>query len=158
MTYITGENFSEIFREHVNTVFRVAYNILCNREEAEDVVMDCFTVLIEKAEFSDENHVRAWLIRVAENKAINVTRSARYRRTSPLDNAEDIAAPQREDTSELRDMVKRLPGSIRTAVYLYYFEDMPAEKIAEVLGISQNAVYKRLKKGRQLLKTALEEE
>ncbi len=158
MTYINGENFSEIFKRHVNTVFRVSYNILCNREEAEDVVMDCFTALIEKAEFNDDNHIKAWLIRVAENKSINITRSARVQKTAPLEHADTVAAPQKEDTSELKEMVKLLPKNIRTVVYLYYFEDMPAEKIAEILGITRNTVYKRLKKGRQLLKIALEEE
>ncbi len=157
MIYISKDNFPEIFRQYANMVFRVAYNILYNREESEDVVMDCFTALIEKAEFTDENHIKAWLIRVAENKAINVTRSARMRRSASLENADELAASQAEDTAELKSMVAKLPQNIRTAIYLYYYEDMSAEEIAAALHITQNAVYKRLKKGRQLLKLALEE-
>ncbi len=157
MIYITENNFSEIFRQYANTVFRAAYGILCNREESEDIVMDCFTALIEKAEFTDNNHIKAWLIRVAENKAINVTRSARFRRNTPLDSAAELAAPAKEDSSELKEMIQQLPQDIRTAMYLFYYEDMPAEKISEILEISRNAVYKRLTRGRQLLKIALEE-
>ncbi len=157
MTLITKGEFPEIFRRYANTVFRVAYNILCNREEAEDVVMDTFTALIEKAEFSDEKHIKAWLIRVAENKAISVTRSARMKRNTPLDEVGELAAPDKGDSGELLDMVNRLPKSIRTIMYLYYYEDMGADGISSALGISRNSVYKRLKKGRKLLKIAMEE-
>ena len=54
-------------------------------------------------------------------------------------------------------MVLSLPEMIKTVVYLFYYEDMPAAEIAYALDITENTVYKRLAKGRKLLKIILEE-
>lgn len=158
MIYITREDFPEIFRMHVNTVHRIAFSIVRNHEEAEDIVMECFTDLISKGEFSDEQHIKAWLIRVAENKAKNVMRSARVRRNISFDDLTgELSAPQEQPVSEVLDMVLRLPDGLKTVMYMFYYEDIPADRISKVLGISENAVYKRLTKGRRLLKMAMEE-
>ena len=50
-----------------------------------------------------------------------------------------------------------LPELFRTVIYLFYYEDMPAAEIAYALDITENTVYKRLAKGRKLLKLTLEE-
>lgn len=158
MIYITKDDFPGIFREYVNMVYRVAFGIIRNHEEAEDVVMECFTDLINKAEFNDINHVKAWLIRVAENKSLNVMKSARVRRNVPLDEAKhEPSAPIDTTHSEIKDMVLRLPDKIKTVIYMFYYEDMQAETIATTLNISENTVYKRLAKGRKLLKMSMEE-
>ena len=51
-----------------------------------------------------------------------------------------------------------LPDKLNSTVYLFYYEDMTAAKIAGALGISENTVYKRLERGRSALKISLEED
>lgn len=63
---------------------------------------------------------------------------------------------QAPGSNEVLDLVMRLPEKIRTTVYMFYYEDMPAADIAGILGISENTVYKRLERGRSMLKIDLE--
>ena len=79
MLIITSDNFSQYYREHIQTVYRIALGIILIPEEAEDIAADCFTAMINKAEFNDENHLKAWLIITAEHKALNVAKSARMK-------------------------------------------------------------------------------
>lgn len=160
MVIVSKEIISELFDSYSDMVYRISLSIVRNREEAQDVVMDVFMALMKQSSFNDEGHIKAWLIRTAENKSINVVRSARVQRTQPLDELMEntLSAPLSEQEHEVLDMVMRLPDKLKTTVYMYYYEDMPAEDIAEALGISANTVYKRLQRGRSVLKMNLEGE
>ncbi len=158
MIYITQNNFPVYFRQYANMVYRIAYGITANPQEAEDIVMICFEKLIDKIEFSSEEHIKAWLIKTAEHKSLNVVSSARFKRNIPLESVPETAASQEpSESSELLDMVFKLPDKLKTVVYLFYYEDMSAAGIAKALKISENTVYKRLSRGRKLLKMNLEE-
>lgn len=157
MFHITQENASAIFRSYANIVYRIALGIVQNPEEAEDVLMECFSMALSHSGFNDETHLKYWLIKAAEHKALNAVNSARIKRSVALENAAEATAPQRE-TRELLDTVMRLPEILRTVIYLFYYEDMPAAEIAAALSVTENTVYKRLARGRKLLKLTLEEE
>lgn len=158
LIYITPQTLEELFSAHADMVFRIALNIVKNREEAQDVVMDTFTALLKGGCFESSEHIRAWLIRTAENKSLNVVKSSRIRRNIPLDEMLEgtLRAPLTGGELEVLDMVMRLPEKLRTTVYMFYFEDMPAAEISKALGISENTVYKRLERARSVLKTNME--
>ena len=157
MLIITSDNFSQYYREHIQTVYRIVLGIIRIPEEAEDIAADCFTAMINKAEFNDENHLKAWLIITAEHKALNVAKSARMKRTVPLDSLPERSAEPCGRKQELREMVLGLPDKLKTVTYLYYYEDIPVSDIAAAVGISGNNVYRRLAQARKLLKLALKE-
>ena len=156
MFQITHENAADVFRRNANAVYRVALGIVRSPEEAEDILMECFSHALERG-FNDEKHLKFWLMRMAEHRALNVVKSARVSRSVPLDDAQN-AAHEQGGISELLDTVMRLPEMLRTVVYMFYYEDMPAADIAQALAISENTVYKRLARGRRLLKLTLEED
>lgn len=158
MIMITQDTMSELFDKHADMVYRIALNIVKNREEAQDIVMDTFATLIRQDCFNSSEHAKAWLIRTAENKSLNVIKSARIRRNIPLDELLEntLSSPATEAEHDILDLVMRLPEKLRTTIYMYYYEDMPAADIASVLSISENTVYKRLERGRSLLKMDLE--
>lgn len=158
MIHITQDVISSLFDEHADMVYRIALNIVKNREEAQDIVMDTFTALIRQESFNDRNHAKAWLIRTAENRSLNVLRSGRIKRNVPLDEVLEntLSEPVNSREYEVLDLVMRLPEKLRTTVYMFYYDDMPAADIANVLGISENTVYKRLERGRSMLKIDLE--
>ncbi|MGN0651115.1 MAG: RNA polymerase sigma factor [Oscillospiraceae bacterium] len=157
MLKINGDNFPQYYREHIQTVYRIALGIVKIPEEAEDIVTDCFTAMIKKCEFTDEKHLKAWLIITAEHRALNVVKSARMKRTVPLEQLPERGSSHGE-SGGIREMVLCLPDKLKTATYLYYFEDMPVAEIAATLGISENNVYRRLAQARKRLKLELEEE
>lgn len=157
---VNKETVSALFDEYADMVYRIALNIVKNREEAQDIVMDAFTALIRQESFDSSEHAKAWLIRTAQNKSLNVMRSGRIRRNIPLDELLEstLSAPVTDSEQDLLDLVMRLPDKLKTTVYLFYYEDMTAAQIAEVLEISENTVYKRLERGRSALKISLEED
>lgn len=157
MFHITHENASEVFRRNANAVYRVALGIVRSPEEAEDILMECFSKALGQ-EYNDEKHLKYWLMRMAEHRALNVVKSARIKRSVPLEEAPTATEQTQSGINELLDTVMRLPEIIRTVIYMFYYEDMPAADIAQALAISENTVYKRLARGRKLLKLTLEEE
>lgn len=139
-------------------VYRIAIGIVRSPEEAEDVIMECFSAAIDHENFNDEQHFKHWLIRAAEHRALNVVKSARIQRSVPLDDAENTLSSQDKEANELLNTIMRLPDMIKTVIYMFYYEDMPAAEIAEALEITENTVYKRLARGRKMLRLDLKEE
>ncbi|MBP1544139.1 MAG: sigma-70 family RNA polymerase sigma factor [Oscillospiraceae bacterium] len=158
MIELSCDSISSLFDRYSDMVYRISLNIVRNCEEAQDIVMDTFVALMKQAQFNDEAHIKAWLIRTAENKSINVMKSARVRRNQPLDEVLEntLSAPLSEGEHDLLDMVMRLPDKLKSTLYMFYFEDMKAEEIAQALGVSEATVYKRLERGRSSLKISLE--
>ncbi len=67
------QSVQELFEKYQNNLYIVACNICKNAEDAKDVVQDTFIQYYSfKKQFESEQHIRAWLIRVAINKAKNM--------------------------------------------------------------------------------------
>ena len=117
-----------------------------------------FNILQAKKEFEDEQHLRAWLIRVAINKAKNLTLTFwRQHKVSLEDYMENLTfeAPESEN---LFEEVMKLPQKYRIVIHLFYYEDYSIKEIAEILKLSQSNVKVRLSRARALLKESLKEE
>ncbi len=140
---------------HAQAVYRLAYARTGSREDAEDVTQETFLRLVRTApEFADEDHCRAWLLRVAMNCAGDLFRSAWRRHTRPLEEAEQVPAPEEGGVLEA---VLALPERYRAPVHLFYYEGLSTAEIAAVLGKSEGAVRTRLSRARAMLRGALEE-
>ena len=94
----------ELFEEYQNNLYAAAFNVCKNAEDAKDVVQDTFIQYYSlKKEFDSEQHLRAWLIRVAINKAKNVNRTFWRRNKRSLDDYMEtlvFATPQSEELFE----------------------------------------------------------
>lgn len=145
----------ETYQSHL---FRIAFQICKNREDAEDVVQDTFLQYhISNKEFEDETHIRAWLMRVAINKSRNTVRAFwRKNRQSLESYMEDLNFPDTE-SSALFEAVLHLPEKQRTVIHLFYYEDYTIKEIAEILHISEANVKVRLNRGRATLREQLKE-
>lgn len=145
--------------DHGKSVFAAAWSLLKNREDAEDVVQETFLRYYTcSRDFETRDHLRAWLLRVAMNRAKDLLRSAARQRTVPLEpELQGEALPQGE-SGELLRAVLALPERYRGAVHLYYYEDYSLREIAGILGLPQATVKTRLFRARQLLRQALEED
>jgi RNA polymerase sigma factor (sigma-70 family) len=126
----------------------IAYLILRDRLEAEDVVIETLLTAFERgASIRDERALRSWLLRVATNQAL-----ARRRRTARLvrlDVAPDAAGPRdlASDSSNrltLLDGIASLPLQMRAALVLRYYADLPVEDVATALGKSPNTIKAQL--------------
>ena len=154
---LTNEQFTCLAEKYIDTVFRVAFNYLKSKADAEDVTQNVFLKLLrEKKPFETEVQVKHWLIRVTVNECKNVTRSKWWRAESFDDYAATLTFYQLGH-SDLFDTVMDLPKKYRLPIYLYHYEGYSTEEVAELLSIPRGTVCIRLKRGRELLKNALTE-
>ena len=149
----------ELVDRYRNNLYAVAFNVCKNAQDAEDVVQDTFIQYYStRKQFETEQHVRAWLIRVAINKAKNVNNSFWRKNKVPLEEYMETLAFETKESAELFETVMRLPEKYRIATHLFYYEDYTTNEIAEILKISVSNVKVRLSRGRSLLKETLKEE
>lgn len=148
-------NINYIVDTYGDMLYRVAYQYTRNRSEAEDITQDVFVAMLKKMPFKSEEHLKAWIIRVAINKSINYLKSNRKRVLS-LDENIDVAGEQNFDREEIEEL-QSLPRFDRSVIYLYYYEGYSIKEIAKITGKSANSINIRLFRAREKLKTLLEE-
>ncbi len=149
----------ELIERYQNNLFAAAFQICRNQEDAEDVVQETFiqyhTTL---KQYESEEHIRAWLLRVAINKAKNVNHSFWHRKKQPLEEYIETLVFESEESGDLFETVLGLPEKYRIVIHLFYYEEYSVQEIAKVLKLSESNVKVRLSRGRQMLKDALKED
>lgn len=147
-----------LIEEYKGNIYAIAFNICKNTQDAEDVVQDTFIQYISlKKDFETEQHVRAWLIRVAINKAKNKITTFFRRNTLPLEDYIETLTFESPELSEIFEAVMNLPEKYRVTIHLFYYEDYSVNEIADILKISVSNVKVRLSRGRILLRKTLKE-
>ena len=148
----------EAFRRYGDRVFSAAFSICRNREDADDTVQDTFLkYYTQNEEYIDESHLKAWLIRVAINRAKDLSGAFwRRNRVSWEEYMDELEFQEPEDRS-LFEAVMRLPGKYRIVIHLFYYEEYSIDEISAILHRSQGTVKSQLSRGRKLLKTMLTE-
>ena len=151
----TREELEELVRRHAPAVYRLAYARTGSRADAEDVMQETFLRLLRaRPELRDDEHAKAWLLRVAANCAGDLFR-APWRRTLPLEEAGCLAQPAPEPDGTL-EAVLSLPPRYRAPVHLYYYEGYSVAEIAAILRKSQETVRTRLHRARGMLREKLQ--
>ncbi len=152
-------DFARIVHCYSDMLYKICMHYLPNRQDAEDTVQQVFLKLVENnIQFLSAEHEKAWLIRVRINLCKDSLKNAYNRRV--VANVEDNSAAteiQPQDDFVL-DYVKQLPDKQKTAIYLFYYEDMPVAQIAQLMGTKQNTVLSWLNRGRKTLKKLIGEE
>ena len=142
---------------------RYAARLMGSVIDGEDVVQDTFTrAFVALNELEEDAPMRAWLFRIAHNRALDLLRSRAIRAAEPIEAASDVADPQSPDPVELlmrREAVEtavsrfvELPTVQRSVVILKDVLDQSLEEIAAMLDLTVNAVKAHLARGRTRLK------
>ena len=147
----------QVIGDYQRNIYAAAYSICQNSADANDIVQDTFVQYYRSdREFNDEEHLKAWLLRAAINRAKNLKLSFWHRNSAPLEEAEEIGFNMPE-YSEVFDAIMKLPEKYRLVIHLFYYEDLSAKEIAGLLNITESNVRKRLSRGREQLRKFLEE-
>lgn len=145
----------QVAQSYANTLYRLAFSYCRNPADAEDVVQDVFVKYLKyPKDFLDEDHLRAWLMKVTVNTCRDLFRSPWRHRCCSLEEAMETAELMEEE-SALLSAVLSLSAKYRGVIHLYYYEDYSVAEIAEIMGISESAVRMRLLRARQKLKVKL---
>jgi RNA polymerase sigma-70 factor, ECF subfamily len=139
------EAFEMIIRTHSRTLFAIAYGILQNREEAEDVVQDALIKAWKtRWRVRDPEKFPAWLATIARHRAHDIFRRRRTVLLSTVDEVTEASSAAEPNGPELdqqlRSALATLPELHRAALTLRYFEEMDYRTIENTLGLSNGAL------------------
>lgn len=167
----------ETILRYSDMVYRLAYALVKDRYDADDIYQEVFTGWLRKnPQFQNEEHEKAWFIRATVNRCKNFWKSAWQSRTEGFGEGEWLGMAKRLGGDACRncagelaaggdggqeealiEKVKLLPQKYRAVIHLFYYEDMSVEEIGIALKIKPSTVRTQLTRARRLLKKKLEE-
>lgn len=156
------QRFDYIYQKYAGIVFRTAYNFLLNKEDAEDVVQEVFIKYFTyDKKFNDDNHEKAWILRVTANVCKNILRS-KSRKNLNLDEAiktnDDDFENSRILHLDIENTMADLTNNQRMAIHLYYYEQIPIKDIAKIMKTNENTVKSHLLRAKSKMKIYLKKE
>lgn len=143
-----------------DSFYRLAYSYLNNREDAMDAVQNAVSrALGHYGELRNEKTVKSWFYRILINECLMLVRN---RSRSPV-NIEDAAEMRYEEkgfepSADLGSYLNRLDTESSTIIKLRYFEELPINEIAEIMGMNLNTVKAKLYRGLKQLKVIIPED
>ncbi len=148
--------YNDIAEKYIDTVYRLALSRTKSRENAEDITQEVFLKLMQtNKKFDNEEHVKAWLLRVTINCTKDLFLSSWFKKTEALD--ENLSV-ETEEKSDLYYALMRLPQKYRTVIHLYYYEGYSVKEIADITKSAEGTVKSQLYRGRDMLKEIIREE
>lgn len=146
--------FGELIERHEREIFAYALRLTGRRADAEDLFQDTFLAAFRAWPPPRRGNERAWLYRIATNKAIDGER--RKRRLVSLEDLA-LAAPERDGVTllDLASAVRALPAGQRAAFVLRTVEGWPYREVASALECSEEAARTRVSEATKKVRAAL---
>lgn len=155
-----------VVREHARFVYKLAYFVVRNHFDAEDVTQETFVrVMKQRQQLCDIQDQRAWLARIAWRVAISRKRGlpeiSLEEATESLRKLYAAGASAEELASEkqmlglLKHMIDTLPAKLRDPLLLSLAEELSSTEVGKILGIPETSVRTRLFRARHLLRQKL---
>ncbi len=169
--------YEQLVRTHAGRLLTVARRLLRNDEDARDAVQEAFLLAFRGLPaFGERCRLSTWLHRILVNAALMKLRTRDRKPEAPIDDLLPrylpdghhveqfdewrMPGPQRlmrdEARAAVRAAIDQLPESYRTILVLRDIDELDTGEVAEMLGISQNAVKIRLHRARQALRTLID--
>jgi RNA polymerase sigma-70 factor, ECF subfamily len=162
------ELISELIEQNGQSIYRLVYTFVRDRHVTEDLTQDIFVKCYQKLDqFSNQSSYSTWIYRIAVNHCKDYLRSNSLRRAKHafLSKMAVQSEPTPEELvinkssqSEIINLVLCLPEKYRGPIYLHYIEDKPISEVMEILDLSKNTVYTRLRRGLEKIKKTSEME
>lgn len=151
-------SLEEAAKAYSNVLYKICIVMLRSEQDAQDVIQETFCRYLERNPvFTDSEHEKAWLIKVAANRCKDLLRFRLRHPQVSIDTLADSLITDQNQRETLTELLE-LPLKQRTVIYLYYIEGYQVREIAEMLGISVWAVKKRMQRGREQLRVLWKEE
>jgi RNA polymerase sigma-70 factor (ECF subfamily) len=154
--------FDEIVKAYMRQVFQVAYRVVGHREDAEDLVQDCFLAAYQYLDSYDvDRPFGPWITRIVLNRGANLRRSRARRATEPETDAVSPApsaldeATRAEAREKLVEVMATLNERQRMIVTMFDVDGMTSTEIGERLELAPGTVRWHLHEARRVLRSAL---
>jgi len=157
------EAFTALVEKYKDPVFNVAYRMLGNPTEAEDVAQEAFVrAYTQLHTYKDTHRFSTWLLSIASHLSIDQLRRRRFL-ALPLENvpflewiadvgpSPEQSALRRETADDMQRILDTLPMKYRAVLLLRYWHDFSYEEIAQALDLTPALVKARLHRARELV-------
>lgn len=158
----------KIMIEYGNELVRLAFSYVKDVEIAKDMVQNSFIKCYKNLDsFRFDAQVKTWLYRITINECKDYLKSWNYRMvqvksfinetTKSILPSTEKAVIDKYSNEEIKDTIFSLPKMYREVVYLYYYDSLSTEEIANVLDLPVNTVKTRLRRAKQRLVSIMKE-
>ena len=150
------EEVNRVIEQYSDTVRRICMVHLKNYADTEDIFQTVFLkYVLSSVSFENEEHEKAWFIRVTINACKDLLKSFFRTRTISIDEIVEQPTALQPDNREVLEAVLSLPAKYKDVVYLYYYEGYSVPQISRILRKNVNTVYTLLTRSKKLLRDKL---
>ena len=140
-----------LFSRYHSSIHCLCLRMLGPSSELDDVVQNAFVLAFRALpRFRGESTIKTWLYRIAMNECVSALRKRKHA-TLPLDEWQESGHSSNEsiDRIAIQKTLSELHPDFRSALVLYYWEQLSCQEIATILKTSTGAVKMRLKRARE---------
>ena len=158
---LTQADFNALVENHAPALYRMAYRMLGDRHEAEDLVQETFrSAWKSRASFEANRGERAWLAAILRRRVFDRWRKHPQPAVSPgtatLDTPVHDADPlANEFTDEMQEALSRLPTDLRETLLLVVVAELTHQEVADLLDLPLGTVLSRVSRARARLREYL---
>ncbi|MFC9778715.1 RNA polymerase sigma factor [Paenibacillus chitinolyticus] len=165
------EAFREVVRTYRNYVFQIVFSVVRHPKDAEDVMQEVFLKMYTSLPQTEVKGLKAWISRVAVNKAIDYKRKAYRQRETATDGMEEAMPPPSLSGSDTEDLLlskelqalvmrklEELPENYRDVIIAFYYEDKSYQQIADEQEVTVQTIKSKLYRAKQWIKQHWKEE
>jgi len=157
---LKNEDVIRLFDEYSDDLYRFAVSFVGSKHDAEDIVQDVFSKLLEKHMFFDRRNEKAYLMTMTANKCKDHLKSSEMRSCTDLESEEwhlQYYDGFTERNMAVFDELMNLDRQLRIPIYLHYYAGYSYKEISRILKLSESAVAMRINRGKAKLRFRLEE-
>ncbi len=150
------EEVNQAIERYADMVRRICLVHVKNETDTEDIFQTVFLkYALSSVCFENEEHEKAWMIRVTINACKDWLKNFFRSHTVSLEQVREQTELLEQEHREVWEAVISLPEAYRDVIYLHYYEGYTAPQIAQILGKNVNTVYTRMTRARNRLKEEL---
>ncbi|SDE12119.1 RNA polymerase sigma-70 factor, ECF subfamily [Paenibacillus sp. UNCCL117] len=168
--------FAELVELYKDKIFHLAYRMLHNRHEAEEIVQETFLRVYTNLErYDDQQKFSTWIYRIGTNLCIDRLRKRKisysldaemsdgeggsdwYATLASQDRTPDQQVALSETQAQIRESIDALPEKYKAVVILRYLQDLSLQEISDALSMPVTTIKTRLHRGREYLRKKLEQ-
>ena len=149
-----GDSFTELCRRYYPAMVAITHSILGDRHLAEDAAQQAFAkAAVKLPQLTKKDRFAGWVAAISRNEARDMLPTTPPRRMHRIEESSAAAAESGDNPAAeaVRQALGKLAASAREVIYLRFYDGMPYEQIAAVLGISEQAINGRLRRAKREL-------
>lgn len=150
------QEVNRAIEQYSDMIRRLCMIHLKSYADTEDIFQTVFLkYVLSSVSFENEEHEKAWFIRVTINACKDLLKNFFHSRVTSLDEILEQPVQVQEDHREVLEAVLSLPQKYREVIYLHYYENYTALEISRILGKKVNTIYTLLTRSRKILREKL---